>query len=126
MTSWVPGAHIVLDIAAISLVLLAGILSLAAGVGLLRLPDTLQRLHAGAKPQVLGVIVICIALMLRTPSLPVLALGSLVIVFQMLTQPIAAHMAVRTAYRQDAYIAELMVVDEMADDVHRAERRGKH
>lgn len=126
MTSWVPGAHIVLDIAAISLVLLAGILSLAAGVGLLRLPDTMQRLHAGAKPQVLGVIVICVALMLRAPSLSVLGLGSLVIVFQMLTQPIAAHMAARTSYRQDAYVPELMTHDEMADDVLRAERRTQH
>lgn len=126
MTEWTPGASTVMDIAAISLVLLAGVLSLAAGVGLLRLPDTMQRLHAGAKPQVLGVIVICVALMLRTPSLPVLALGSLVIVFQMLTQPIAAHMAARTSYRQDSYIPELMVHDEMADDVLRAERRGNH
>lgn len=126
MTEWYAGNSIVMDIAAISLVLLAGVLSLAAGVGLLRLPDTMQRLHAGAKPQVLGVIVICIALMLRVPSLPVLALGSLVIVFQMLTQPIAAHMAARTSYRQDSYIGDLMVLDEMADDVSRAERRAQH
>src|SRR5690554_7452695 len=98
MTSWVPGAHIVLDIAAIGLVLLSGVLSLAAGVGLLRLPDTMQRLHAGAKPQVLGVIVICIAVVLRVPSLSVIGLASLVILFQMLTQPISAHMAGRATY----------------------------
>lgn len=126
MTGWTDGSSTLMDIGAISLVLLAGVMSLAAGVGMLRLPDTMQRLHAGAKPQVLGVILICIALMLRVPSIPVLALGSLVIVFQMLTQPIAAHMAARTSYRQDAYIAELMVHDEMADDVLRAERRGQH
>ncbi len=123
MTTWYPGYSTFMDVLAVSLVLLAGIMSFAAGVGLLRLPDTLQRLHAGAKPQVLGVIAICVALMLRAPSLPVLALGSLVILFQMLTQPIAAHMAARTAYRRDSYVEEYMILDEMEDDVSRADRR---
>lgn len=123
--TWEPGTSMIMDVAAAALVLLAGLMSFAAGVGLLRLPDTLQRLHAGAKPQVLGVIAICVALMLRVPSLPVLALGSLVILFQMLTQPIAAHMAGRTAYRRDSYVQEYMILDEMAEDVRRAEDRSQ-
>lgn len=125
MFDWTPGASAVLDVLSVVLVLLAGVMSLAAAVGLLRFPNTLQRLHAGAKPQVLGVIVICIAIVLRTPSLPTLTLASLVVVFQMLTQPIAAHMAGRAAYRSGDLDGALVVVDEFADDVSAAERSAR-
>ena len=122
MLIWTPGAHPLADLLAAFLALLTGVMSLAAGVGLLRFPDTLQRLHAGAKPQVLGVIVICIAIVLRSPSWPTLALASLVVVFQMLTQPIAAHMVGRAAYRDEHLDRSLLVVDELADDVRAADR----
>lgn len=122
MNEWLPGDNVVADGLAIGLVLLSGVLSLAAGVGLLRLRDTMQRLHAGAKPQVLGVIVICIAVVLRVPSLSVIGLASLVILFQMLTQPISAHMAGRATYRGDAYDKGPLLVDELADDVSAADR----
>ncbi len=111
------------DVAAVVLVLLAGVMSLAAGVGLLRFPDALQRLHAGAKPQVLGVISICAAIVLRHPSFPVLALASLVVLFQMLTQPIAAHMVGRAAYRSHAIDPDTLVLDELAEDIDKSERR---
>lgn len=121
MLNWTPGANPILDVLAVILVMVAAVMSLAAGVGLLRFPDTLQRLHAGAKPQVLGVMVICLALVLRAPSWPTLALTSLVVVFQMLTQPIAAHMAGRAAYRTDGLDGNLIILDEMADDVSAAD-----
>jgi len=124
MLQWTPGASPILDVLAVILVMLAAVMSLAAAVGLLRFPDTLQRLHAGAKPQVLGVIVICVAIVLRSPSWPVVALTSLVVVFQMLTQPIAAHMAGRAAYRTDGLHGELIILDEMADDVSAADGPG--
>lgn len=122
MNGWIAGYSTVADVFAIALVLLSGVLSLAAGVGLLRLPDTMQRLHAGAKPQVLGVIVICVAVVLRVPSMSVVGLAVLVILFQMLTQPIAAHMAGRATYRGDAYDKTPLLVDELAKDVSAADR----
>lgn len=126
MNQWLAGDNLISDVFAIALVALSGVLSLAAGVGLLRLPDTMQRLHAGAKPQVLGVIVICVAVMIRVPSLSVLGLAILVILFQMLTQPISAHMAARATYRGDAYDKDLLLVDELADDVSAADRTTRH
>ncbi|MFN3866535.1 MAG: monovalent cation/H(+) antiporter subunit G [Demequina sp.] len=122
MNQWLAGDNVASDVFAITLVALSGVLSLAAGIGLLRLPDTMQRLHAGAKPQVLGVIVICVAVMVRVPSLSVLGLAILVILFQMLTQPISAHMAARAAYRGDAYDKDLVLIDEFEDDVSAADR----
>ncbi|MFV0632518.1 monovalent cation/H(+) antiporter subunit G [Demequina sp.] len=122
MLVWTEGAGPFTDLLAAALILLAGVMSLAAGVGLLRFPDTMQRLHAGAKPQVLGVIVICIAIVLRSPSWPTVALASLVVVFQMLTQPIAAHMVGRAAYRDTGLDRTHLVLDEMAEDVREADR----
>ncbi len=51
--------------------LVAGaLLSLAAGIGVLRFPDALDRMHAATKPQVLGVLLLLLglALRLRTPA----------------------------------------------------------
>lgn len=110
------------DVLAIALVILASLMSVAAGVGLLRFPDALQRLHAGAKPQVLGVIAMCTALVLRKPSLSTIAFASLIIVFQMLTQPVAAHMVGRSAYRNAQFDRKLLVVDELGEEIDEDER----
>lgn len=110
------------DVLAVALVILASLMSVAAGIGLLRFPDALQRLHAGAKPQVLGVIAMCTALVLRQPSLPTFAFATLIIIFQMLTQPVAAHMVGRSAYRTQLYRKKLLVVDELGEEIDEDER----
>ena len=110
----------VLDIAAGVFVVLGAALSLVAGVGVLRFPDALSRLHAGTKPQVLGLICIVVAVALSARSLPVLLLLIPVVLFQLLTQPVAAHMIGRAGYRTKNLRHDLLVVDELADDVDRA------
>jgi len=110
------------EVAAVALVILAGAMSVVAGVGLLRFPDSLQRLHAGAKPQVLGVIAMCAALVLRRPGLSVFAFATLIVIFQMLTQPIAAQMVGRAVYRNDIYDKKLLVVDELGEEIDETER----
>lgn len=110
---------------AVALVLVAGLMSLAAGIGLMRFPDTLTRLHAGAKPQVLGVIAICTAIVLRMPSFPILALASLVVLFQMFTQPIAAHMVGRATYRSESFDKSTLILDELAEEIDEAPARHK-
>lgn len=122
MMDWETIARIVVDLITAVLILLTGVMSLAAGVGLLRFPDSLSRLHAGAKPQVLGVIAVCTAIVLQNPSLSTAALALLVVLFQLLTQPIAAHMVARSVYRSTGLRRDLLVLDELADDVRAADR----
>ena len=110
----------ILDLVAAACLLLGAVLSLAAGVGLLRFPDALSRLHAATKPQVLGLIFIVIALTISTRSLPVLFVLVPVVLFQMLTAPIAAHMIGRAGYRTKNFRRELLAVDELEDAVARA------
>ena len=110
----------VLDTAAAVFVVLGAALSLVAGVGILRFPDALSRLHAGTKPQVLGLICIVIAVALASRSWAAVLLLIPVVLFQLLTQPVAAHMIGRAGYRTKNLRTDLLVVDELADDVDRA------
>jgi monovalent cation/proton antiporter, MnhG/PhaG subunit len=112
-----------LDIAAGVFVVLGAALSLVAGVGVLRFPDALSRLHAGTKPQVLGLICVVVAVALSARSWAALFLLLPVVLFQLLTQPVAAHMIGRAGYRTKNLRTDLLVVDELADDVARASER---
>ncbi len=107
----------VLDAVAAVLILLAAFLTLAAAVGLIRFPDALARLHAATKPQILGVILVVIAIALSVRSWVVLLLLIPVIVFQLLTAPISAHMVGRAGYRAGDYDPDTLAVDELAPDV---------
>ncbi|MCM0675980.1 monovalent cation/H(+) antiporter subunit G [Micromonospora phytophila] len=96
--------------------LLAGaLLSLAAGIGVLRFPDTLARMHAATKPQVLGVLLLLlgVALRLRTPS--DLGMIALVGVFQLATAPVAAQMIGRAVYRSGRVDPDLLDVDDLTE-----------
>lgn len=109
-----------IDVVAAVFVVLGGLLSLVAGVGVLRFPDALSRLHAGTKPQVLGLVCVVIAIALSARSWSVVLLLVPVVLFQLLTQPIAAHMIGRAGYRTKNHRRDLLLVDELADDVDRA------
>ena len=112
----------ILDLVAAACLLLGAVLSLAAGVGLLRFPDALSRLHAATKPQVLGLIFIVIALTISTRSLPVLFALVPVVLFQMLTAPISAHMVGRAGYRTGNFDSDIMIADELEEAIEIASR----
>ena len=94
----------VADVAAYACLVGGSFLALAAGVGVLRFPDLLARMHAGTKPQVLGMLV-------------------LIVVFQLLTAPVAAHMVGRAGYRTGKVRNDLLVLDELTEDHFRAPAR---
>lgn len=110
----------VLDLLAAVFLLLGGFLSLAAGLGLVRFPDALSRMHAATKPQILGLIFVLAAIALESRSWSTLLVLAPILVFQMLTAPISAHMVGRAAYRTGNFRKDLMHVDELEPDVERA------
>jgi multicomponent Na+:H+ antiporter subunit G len=112
----------VLDGIAAVFILLAAFLTLAAAVGLLRFPDSLARLHAATKPQILGLIFIVLAIALSVRSWQVLLLLIPVVVFQLLTSPISAHMVGRAGYRTGDFDPDVLTADELAPDVAAAGR----
>ena len=86
--------------------------SLLAAVGVVRFHDTYARMHAAAKASTLGLLLVVAgaALSLRTTS-AVVMLG-LVVVLQLLTTPVAAHLLGSGIHRHDGAVS---VHDELAD-----------
>lgn len=110
----------ILDIAALVCLFLAALLSVAAGIGLLRFTDVLSRLHAATKPQIFGLLLVIAAVALDQRSWGVLLALVPVFVFQSLTAPAAAHMVGRSAYRTGQLDDESIVLDELAPAVEEA------
>jgi multicomponent Na+:H+ antiporter subunit G len=110
---------VVVDTAVWILVLIGALLCLTAAIGLLRLRDVPNRLHAATKPQVLGLLLICLAIALSQRSVIGIVLGLLlvapVVLMQFATAPLSAHMVGRQAYRNGTIDERSLVVDELAD-----------
>lgn len=109
------------DVISVALILLGGLLAVAAGVGIVRFPDVLSRMHAATKPQNLGLFSILIAVGLQYPTPAVITTLVLIIGFQVLTSPVAAHMVGRAAYRAKAFPKDQLIVDELAERIERIE-----
>lgn len=105
----------VLDWIAAGCLLVGALLSFAAGVGLVRLPDLLSRMHTTAKPQVLGLILILAGIGIRLAPDPRVGVLLLVALFQVMTVPVATHIAARVTYRTSRVRSDLLVVDELRD-----------
>ncbi|MGC0251903.1 monovalent cation/H(+) antiporter subunit G [Pseudactinotalea sp. Z1748] len=92
-------------------------LTLVAAIGVNRFPDLLSRMHAATKPQVLGIILMMNGLALSLASWQVGWKVLPVIVFQLATAPVAAHMVGRAGYRTDRVRFDLLGVDELTEDL---------
>lgn len=90
--------------------------ALLAAIGIVRFPDVLNRIHAATKPQTFGLILVLIGLALRLGSLSYVILILIVIAFQLLTAPVAAHMVGRSAFRSDQIDRDALYVCETPQD----------
>ncbi len=70
---------------------------IAAAIGVLRFPDALQRMHASTKAGTLGAILVLAGAMLGL-SEDAVPVGTMAILFMLLTVPVAAHLLGRAAY----------------------------
>lgn len=102
----------ILDLVGAVLILLGATLTLVAAVGVVRLPDVLNRMHAASKPQSLGFLLLCagLAFVLREPgAISMLALAASM---QLVTAPVATQMMGKAAYRTGQFRSEIVVVDD--------------
>ncbi len=81
------------------LLILGAALVLAASLGILRLPDLYTRMHASTKPATLGVSLMVAALAIQSGELGIAVRSFLIVLFFLLTAPVAAHLLGRAAYR---------------------------
>jgi multicomponent Na+:H+ antiporter subunit G len=82
------------------LCLAGGFFAVIAGLGVLRLPDVLIRMHASTKAGTLGSGLVLAAVALHFWDGAVTAKVIVTVLFLLLTAPIAAHMIGRAALRQ--------------------------
>jgi multicomponent Na+:H+ antiporter subunit G len=116
----------VLDWIAVLCLLAGAMLSFVASVGLIRFPDLLSRMHTAAKPQVLGLLLVLVGIGLRImpEETGIFTVGMLFLVglFQIVTVPVAAHIAARVGYRTGRIDEDLLVTDELFERLRRDER----
>ena len=113
----------IIDIVAGVFMILGCLMSLAAGIGMLRFPDLLSRMHAATKPQVLGLFLLLSALGLELRSWAVVPVLLLAWIVQLLTAPVSAHMVGRAGYRTRHLKRDTLVTDELATVVEAAGKR---
>ncbi|WP_396925532.1 monovalent cation/H(+) antiporter subunit G [Mycolicibacterium sp.] len=105
----------VLDPLAAILVLAGSALALTAAIGVLRFPDTLTRMHAATKPQVLGLVLVLGGATIRLSGNADVGMLVLTAMFTLITAPVIAHRVGQLAYREQK-VSDELTVDEMRDD----------
>jgi multicomponent Na+:H+ antiporter subunit G len=71
------------------------ILAVSAAIGIVRLRDPLAAMHAATKPATLGILLFGIAALLRVADGAATSRLIVVIVLQLVTAPVGAHMLAR-------------------------------
>ena len=94
------------------LIVAGGFFALAAGLGVLRLPDVLIRMHASTKAGTLGCGLILCALAVHFGEAGTVARAVTAIVFLLLTAPVAAHMIGRAAFRTGVPLCDGTKIDK--------------
>ncbi|WP_150460962.1 monovalent cation/H(+) antiporter subunit G [Nesterenkonia ebinurensis] len=112
-----------LDGTAAVFMVVGGLMSLAAGIGLFRFPDLHSRMHAATKPQVLGLLMLVLAAAIMWRSWAWVAIAVLAWGLMILTAPVSAHVVGRAGYRTKHMRADLLTDDELASAVDRLSRQ---
>jgi multicomponent Na+:H+ antiporter subunit G len=96
---------------------------LLAAIGLLRLPDFFTRMHSGAKAGSVGIAFLAVGVAVFFSSLEVTFQAVLIILFFLLTAPVAMHMIGRAAYLSGVPLWEETVCDDLAEALKQEENR---
>ena len=96
------------------LLVIGTLFCLVAAVGMLRLPDTLIRMHAATKAGTLGAGFILAAQAVAAGDLGTSLKVIAVVVFLLLTAPVAAHLIGRAAYHRGIRLYDGTWTDDLA------------
>ena len=102
-----------------NLMLITGALFLfSAGLGVLRMPDTYNRIQTGTKATTLGTILILVGLAFLHPGWTFKLI--ILIFFVMLTNPVSSHALARAAHTIGIAEAESTVIDALDETANDA------
>ncbi|MGD9909777.1 MAG: monovalent cation/H(+) antiporter subunit G [Candidatus Izemoplasmatales bacterium] len=108
-----------MTIASYIFLIIGGLFYLLGGLGILRMPDTFNRIQAGTKATTLGSFSVLIGVFFANPSWVFKIL--IIIVFVVISNPIGSSAIAKATYRSKQ-IPSNLVVDELkeAGEVHDA------
>jgi multicomponent Na+:H+ antiporter subunit G len=95
------------------LILGGSALALTASIGVVRFPDTLSRMHAATKPQVLGLLLVLGGAVVRLRGNVDVGMLVLTAMFTLITAPVVANRVGRLAYREQCVREDLLTADEL-------------
>ena len=113
-----------LDIVTGVLVLGGSTLALTAAIGVVRFPDTLTRMHAATKPQVLGLLLVLAGAAIRLRGNVDVGMVILTGLFTLITAPVVANRVGQLAYREQNIRDDLLTRDEMREFAENRESPG--
>jgi multicomponent Na+:H+ antiporter subunit G len=113
-----------LDIVAGVLILGGSTLALTAAIGVVRFPDTLTRMHAATKPQVLGLLLVLAGAAIRLRGNADVGMVILTGLFTLITAPVVANRVGQLAYREQNVRDDLLTRDEMRESEEKREPGG--
>lgn len=105
-----------LDVVTAVLVLSGSALALTASIGVVRFPDTLSRMHAATKPQVLGLLLVLVGAAVRLRGNVDVGMTILTAMFTLITAPVVANRVGQLAYREQNIRDDLLTTDELRED----------
>ena len=116
------------EVMAAVFILLGSLFCLIAAVGMVRLPDTLIRMHAATKAGTLGAGLVLASVAVWHGEMGIVLKAFLALIFVFLTAPVAAHLIGRAAYRSGIELSSSTWVDHLGDDMkgHKAGRERPH
>jgi multicomponent Na+:H+ antiporter subunit G len=93
---------------------------LIASLGIIRLPDLFMRMHSNTKSATLGVFFMMMGLAIHFASLSILIRAFSVVLFFMITAPVAAQTIARAAYFSGVPLWEGTLSDDLKDQYNPA------
>ncbi len=102
-----------LETVGLLLVLLGTLFLLLSSIGLLRMPDTLTRMHAGTKASTLGTLLVISGAAVLAPHLWFKLL--LLALFILLTNPLSSSILARSSYLKNGFFNKSGIDDLEAD-----------
>ena len=110
------------DMIAAVLIISGCFFCLIAAVGMIRLPDTLIRMHAATKAGTLGAGLILASVAVCFAEMGIVLRASLALIFLLLTAPVGAHLIGRAAYRSGIELSSATWVDHLGEDMQARKR----
>ncbi|WP_019932418.1 monovalent cation/H(+) antiporter subunit G [Nocardia sp. BMG111209] len=111
-----PWVHAAAHWVAGTLIVSGAALAFTAALAMIRFPDTLSRMHAATKPQVVGLVLMLAGTAIQVHGHRSVWVLLLVGLFTVVTAPAIAHLVGRTAYREQRHRDGLLLVNELGDD----------